>query len=852
MSNESTHSEESESDGQPLQAAENARPESEIRFRTMFEQSPLSIQLFSRDGHCLEVNGAWEKLWETSRDQLTGYNVLEDEQLAAKGVLPYIKRAFAGTPTAIPPTLYDPAEIGREGRPRWVTAFVYPVNDDEGNIREVALVLEDVTARMEAEEALRSSEERTRYALEAANMGTWNWDISTGEVKWSGNIEKIHGLPPGSFGGTFESYLSDVHPDDRELVTSSIRRSIEEGIGHDIEYRIVRPDNSVHWVAGKGRAIRDDGGNVVGMSGVCMDINKRKQIEESVRAQSEVIETVNRVGHLLSAELDLQRLLQALTDAATELTGARFGSFFYNVINQQGASYMLYTLSGVPIEHFSHFPMPRATEIFGPTFRGEGIIRLDDVRKDPRYGKNSPYYGIPAGHLPVISYLAIPVISRSGEVIGGLFFGHPEPGVFTQRHERIMDGLAAQAAVALDNARLYQESQEASRLKDEFLATVSHELRTPLNAILGWARMLRGGKLDDLTASQAVEIIERNARSQAQLIEDLLDVSRIITGNLRLEIGSVEPVSVINAAIDAVRPTAEAKSVRLQVMLDPWAGAVSGDPDRLQQIIWNLLSNAVKFTPKGGKVQVRLERVESHIEIVVNDTGQGINPEFLPFVFERFRQADSTLTRAHGGLGLGLAIVRHLVEMHGGTVHADSSGEGLGATFTVKLPLRVMRERVGEKADSMAEPLQASQSTDFSSTLFDCPPELHGVRVLVVDDEPDARGLLIAVLSQCDAEVRACASVEEALVEMEEWNPNILVSDIEMPGEDGYSLIRKVRALPIERGGRIPAVALTAHARAEDRMRALSTGFNMHIPKPVKPAELTLIIASFTDRIKKA
>jgi signal transduction histidine kinase/ActR/RegA family two-component response regulator len=451
------------------------------------------------------------------------------------------------------------------------------------------------------------------------------------------------------------------------------------------------------------------------------------------------------------------------------------------------------------------------------------------------------------------SPLSIQLFSRDGyclEVIGGLFFGHPEAGVFTERHERIMEGLAAQVAVALDNARLYQESQEASRLKDEFLATVSHELRTPLNAILGWARMLRTGKLDELTASQAIEIIERNARSQAQLIEDLLDVSRIITGQLRLEIGPVEPVSVINAAIDAVRPAAEAKSVRLQAVLDPWAGTVSGDPNRLQQIIWNLLSNAVKFTPKRGNVQVRLERVNSQIELVISDTGQGISQEFLPFVFDRFRQADSTLTRAHGGLGL--SIVRHLVEMHGGTVYADSPGEGLGSTFTVRLPLRVVRERAGEKGDSMAEPARHSQSIDFSDILFDCPPELRGLRVLVVDDEPDARGLLIAVLSQCDADVRACASAEEALVELEQWKPHIIVCDIEMPGEDGYSLIRKVRALPAEQGGRIPAVALTAHARAEDRMRVLSAGFNMHIPKPVEPAELALVIASFTGRIKKA
>lgn len=573
-------------------------------------------------------------------------------------------------------------------------------------------------------------------------------------------------------------------------------------------------------------------------------IGERKRAEKELREQTDIVQTINRIGQMLSAELDQQRLVQAVTDAATELSGARFGAFFYNVVDEGANSYMLYTISGVPREHFADFPMPRATDLFGPTFRGEGTILIDEVKKDPRYGKNSPYYGMPPNHLPVTSYLAVPVVSRSGEVIGGLFFGHPDAAVFKERHARIIEGIAAQTAITMDNARLYQKAQEASRTKDEFLAVVSHELRTPLNAIFGWARILRTGKLDESTYARALETIERNAKAQSQLIDDLLDVSRIITGKLRLDLRPLDPVSVIQSSLQTARPSADAKDIRLQMTLDPNAGPISGDPDRLQQVIWNLLSNAVKFTPRGGRVQVRLERVNSHVEITVSDTGVGISPEFLPHVFERFRQADSSYTRKHGGLGLGLAIVRHLVELHGGTVHVHSGGEGQGTTFTINLPLMVINGARRYPAEALE---QRHPTVDYYAP-FECAPVLTGLRVLVIDDEADARDLLTTVLKKCEAEVMAVASVAEAIDALEHWKPDALVSDIEMPYEDGYSLIRKVRSLESELGGRIPAIALTAHARVEDRLRALSSGYQSHIAKPVEPAELVAVIASLAGR----
>ncbi|NMF66485.1 hybrid sensor histidine kinase/response regulator [Brasilonema octagenarum] len=386
-------------------------------------------------------------------------------------------------------------------------------------------------------------------------------------------------------------------------------------------------------------------------------------------------------------------------------------------------------------------------------------------------------------------------------------------------------------------------AEAANRMKDEFLATVSHELRSPLNAMLGWIKLLNTRSFDAATTTRAMETIERSAKSQAQLVEDLLDVSRIIQGKLRLNVSPIELVEVIEAALETVRPAADAKEIQLQSVLDPTAGLVAGDSDRLQQVVWNLLSNAIKFTPNGGRVQVRLESVNSYVEISVTDTGRGISPDFVPYVFERFRQADSSTTRIYSGLGLGLAIVRHLVELHGGTVHAESQGEGQGATFRVQLPL--VKQSRGVK-DSLSE-----EENMFSSVLSNSTPVpiLDGVRILIVDDEPDTRDFLVAAVEMSGAQVIAASSVIEAIQVILQQKLDILVSDIGMPGEDGYSLIRKVRMLSKKEGGEIPAVALTAYARVEDKTRSLLEGFQMHLSKPIDPDELTTVIASLVKKI---
>jgi signal transduction histidine kinase/CheY-like chemotaxis protein len=406
---------------------------------------------------------------------------------------------------------------------------------------------------------------------------------------------------------------------------------------------------------------------------------------------------------------------------------------------------------------------------------------------------------------------------------------------FTPEDLTLAEELGRRASLAMENAQLYFEAQEASRLKDEFLATVSHELRTPLTAILGWTHLLRSGRPEH--TARAIDTIERNARAQVHIVEDVLDVSRIITGKLRLEIEPVRLDQIVQAALDALRSAADAKQLQLSFRSQPGAGETLGDGGRLQQIAWNLLANAIKFTPAGGRVEVTLEQDASTVALQVSDTGIGIRPEHLPRVFERFWQADSSSTRAFGGLGLGLALVRHLVELHGGQVMAHSAGPGKGASFKVVLPLRSPAARSGAPAHRSAPPPAAEPRS-----------RLRGLRLLVVDDEVDVRDLLAALLEQQGAEVKTLPSTRAALELLEHWSPDVLVSDIGMPEDDGYELIREIRARGVETRTWFPAIALTAHAQPADRDRALSLGYQLHLTKPVAPATLIAAIAELAGR----
>ncbi|MDL5051985.1 PAS domain S-box protein [Oscillatoria laete-virens NRMC-F 0139] len=534
----------------------------------------------------------------------------------------------------------------------------------------------------------------------------------------------------------------------------------------------------------------DDCGRIIGASKIARDITERKRIENDLKDERRVLEVLYRTGATVASELDLEKLVQSVTDSGKDLTGAEFGAFFYNVTNEKGEAFLLYALSGARKESFEKFGLPRNTPIFKPTFSGESIVRSADITKDPRYGTMAPHHGMPKGHLPVRSYLAAPVISRSGEVIGGLFFGHSTPGVFTERSEQLIVGLAAQAAIGIDNSRLYEELKRAAKerellleaeqgarmqaertnvAKDQFLAVLSHELRTPINAVLGWSQILK--KLEPGSADflNGITVIERNARLQVQLIEDLLDVSKILSGKVRLDVQQVDLQEVMQAAVASLRHSAEVKGLKLQTILDPLAGPVRGDPARLQQCISNLLTNAIKFTPKGGTVQVSLARVNSHLEASVTDSGIGIKPEFLPYVFQRFSQQDASTTRAFGGLGIGLSIVKHLVELHGGTIRAKSAGEGKGSTFSIELPLMAVHTDLPEGRTHPASSLLIAESMDQ--------PLLEGVSVLIVDDDADARSLVRHVLEERGALVFEAPSTEIGFSIVREKNrPSSLVT----------------------------------------------------------------------------
>ena len=443
--------------------------------------------------------------------------------------------------------------------------------------------------------------------------------------------------------------------------------------------------------------------------------------------------------------------------------------------------------------------------------------------------------------LRLTSYMCVPLIAQ-GKAFGAITFVSAESGrEYWEGDLRFARELAARASLAVENARSYARATEASRLKDEFLATLSHELRTPLNAVLGYARMLRLGAVTSDKAQPALEIVERNATALKQIIEDVLDISRIVAGRLRLNVEPVDLPAVLHEACATVMPAADAKGVRVEAVVDPISASISGDPDRLLQIVWNLLSNAIKFTPRGGRVQLRLARVNSHVEITVSDTGQGIAPEFLPFVFERFRQGDATFSREHGGLGLGLAIAKQLTELHGGTISVASDGIDQGAVFTVRLPLMIVHRMP-------ADPMPREQPrADRHPPVLEAAPRLDGVLVLAVDDEPDSLSLLRSVLESAGALVTVAGSASAALDELRRQPPDVMVADIGMPGTDGLQLIRTVRQMdhPVRN---VPAAALTAYARAQDRITSLASGFHMHLVKPVDPLELLVAVSSLAAR----
>jgi signal transduction histidine kinase/CheY-like chemotaxis protein len=605
---------------------------------------------------------------------------------------------------------------------------------------------------------------------------------------------------------------SHFHPDDLEYVKQSVGAAIDPTSASDefeVEQRIIRTDGEKRWIRVRGRAFFQGKGELrraVTCLGTYIDVTRQKEAEQ----ERELL--------LKQLEAERSKLAYLFTKAPAFVSTLRGPEHVFELTNP------------AYLQLIGHRDVigKRVREAL-PEIEGQGFFEL----LDKVYQTGEPFTG---------KEMPVQIQSEADGAIEQHFVNFVYQPIFEADHS--VSGIFAHGMDVTEQVQARKAAEEANRAKDEFLATLSHELRTPLNAILGWAKMMTDSHLGEDVRHRALETIQRNARIQAQLIDDILDVSRIISGKLKLEIRPVELSSIIELAVESVLPAAEAKDIRIQRVLDYGNSMVSGDPNRLQQIIWNLLSNAVKFTPKGGRIQVRLERVNSHVEIIVSDTGSGIPEKVLPFIFDRFRQADSATTRQHGGLGLGLAIVRHLVEMHGGTVEAESKGEGQGSTFTVNFPLIALRS-IEIKPETETPRVHPTETRNIP---FHCSPELKSLHVLVIDDDEDGRRLVTTVLQQCGAQVTEVKTAADGLKALKELRPDVLISDLGMPGEDGYSLIKKVRSLSPEEGGQIPAAALTAYARVEDRMRVLRAGFQIHLPKPVEPAELIAVVASLSGR----
>ena len=1006
---------------------------SQDRFTAIFEQSPLSIQIFSPDGTTIRVNSAWEKLWGITLEQIEGYNILEDEQLIKNGVMPYIKCAFAGGVVHVPPVLYDPDKTipnitTNENPQRWTKAIIYPLKDTRGKVLEVILIHEDITDRInieqESEHLTRQIESQKKHLQElVSSVPGVVWEAWGEPSESNQRIDFVSEYVTEMLGYTVEEWLSTpnfwlkiVHEEDREKAAAIAAEHFLRGEKGINRFRWVAKDGSSVWVESQSMVIRDEEGKSIGMRGVTMDITERKKKADAERFLFEA-------GLALSSSLDYETTLATVANLAVQhfadwctvdmlgnddqlqrLALAHINSEkvawaeemhakyppdpeapvgIYNVLRTGKSEFYaeisdeLLVKSAQNEEHLNLLrqfgfrsamlvPLKIRERILGVIsfinsesrnhtaedlklaedlanraalavdnallFRAEqnirraaqknsdflkrlqsvssslsqahvpyevgdavieqgirsvgahaGIIVLADeenrklnvvstrgfpdeiaekwqqfdidqkvpiadairtqqpifIESFEFYSDEYPFLGPLASLTNSNALAAIPLIVK-GKTIGGLGLSFLETQDFGTDDRIFLLALSQQCAQALERARLYENEQKlradaenANRIKDEFLATISHELRTPLNAIVGWSSLLKSKRLGVDETERAIETIERNAKSQAQIIEDLLDVSRIITGKLNLKFDLVEFDIIIGATIEGLKPTAQAKNLTINTDLEK-SIYIKGDVERLQQVLWNLLSNAIKFTPEGGNINIKLEQSDKFAQVSFADDGQGINPMFVPFVFERFRQADATTTRNHGGLGLGLSIVRHLVEMHNGLVEAKSDGIGKGATFIVKIPT------ISSKNLEVRENEAEENSFKYNDLL-------KGLRILVVDDEIDSLELLKTIVETYGAETASATSAYEALQIFEKFAPDLLISDIAMPYDDGYSLIKQIRSMP-DGKAKIPAIALTAYAGEADKQKALEAGFQMHIAKPINDTKLIESIKSFINK----
>ena len=772
--------------------AETAAPDEHRRLAFHVENTPLAVIEWDHEFRVLRWSPAAQRLFGWKAQEVIGKHFSEwdfvvPEDIEAVNQVGH--RQNQGQEHHGISRNRNYTKLGSILHCEWYNSALY---NEHGKLVSVLSLVLDVTVATRIEEALRKSEAQYRLLFESNPQPMWVYDLTTLRFLAVNDAAVRHyGYSRAEF---LDMTIRDIRPPEDIKRLEDYLNSENGDVGNAGEWRHRKKDGSVINVEITSNRLTF-GGRAAEFV-LVDDVTERKRAETALRISEDRYRDLVDNSHELICTHDLEGRVLSVNPWAARVLG-----------------YPQYAIVGINIRDGL---LPEYRDKFNEylhTVKTEGSARgVMKVRTATGETRLWEYYNTlrtEGVETPIVRGMAHDVTERR------------------------------QALKREKEARL--EAEAANRVKDEFLSTLSHELRTPLTAIMGWSDLLLHGEVEPKKERQAIETIFRNANSQCQLINDLLEVSRIITGKLRLEFVACELHSVIEAAAESIRPTAEAKGVRLQVLLEPQVGPVFGDRERLQQIVWNLLSNGVKFTRKGGLVQVTLQRIGSHVEIVVNDTGIGINPDFLPHVFDRFRQADGSTTRTYGGLGLGLAIVRHLVELHGGTALANSAGENQGAKFTVRLPAMVGNDH--PLPEKFIQPALAEVEARDRK-----PSSLKGLRVLVVDDETDARTLLTMMLERCGAQVVAVGSSREGLESVENWLPDVLVADIGMPVEDGYGMIRKIRKLPKKKGGHTPALALTAYARTEDRVRALSEGYQVHLAKPVDRFELAAVVASLGHR----
>ena len=667
-------------------------------------------------------------------------------------------------------------------------------------------------------------------------------DLQGTITSWNAAAERMFGYQAmEAIGQSIRIIIPADRQDEETAVLDRIRRG--ETISHYETVRC-RKDGTCIPISLTVSPIRNDG-IVIGASKIARDITDRKQAEAAGAREKRRISFLAQMAEALSKSLAYE---ETLTNLAALAVPTIADWCAVDVVQDDGEIARLAVAhidpEKIALAHEARrrYDNPNAPYSVAEVIRTGTPALISEVTDDmivvAARGDTERINLIRS--LGLTSYICVPLVV-GGRSFGALTFATAESGRrYTHDDLQFAEDIASRAALAVDNSHSYEQLRHANQLKDEFLATLSHELRTPLNAILGYARMVSGGMLPPERLSRAAETIERNATTLTRMVEDVLDVSRIVSGKMRLNVQAVELPLVLHEAVETIRPAADAKRIRINAVIDPAVGLISGDPDRLQQIVWNLLSNAVKFTPKDGKIQLRLERVNSSVEIIVSDTGAGIAPEFLPHMFERFRQADSGITRQHAGLGLGLAIVRNLVELHGGTVYASSSGAGTGATFRVRLPVSIVHQ--GSIDQRRVHP---RHETGSSSKQL---PDLSGIHVLAVDDEPDALRLLTEILEAAGARVTTARTGAAALEKIGATPPDVVVADLGMPLMDGFELIQRLRQSDDSRLRNLPAAALTAYARSEDRAKTLQAGFEMHLAKPIDPVELASAVKALARR----